>query len=193
MGFNMFAYCMNNPVNCADYAGQFVISLISYGFACAITLVVIDALLDPQVQNSINQATDDFYKSVTSSFQPEITVNRSVSQIKTQAKTKSEEKPITEVENPAKKNEEYNYWAADLVFGKVVVSTPLTAAVASERVAMGENIMCRNKSAAIYILLRNHYVNSVGPEKEDKDGYYWHYYPTRNHTGYNSIHIWFYT
>ena len=52
-------------------------------------------------------------------------------------KTKAEEKSTTAIKNVTKKDEKYNYWAADYVFGKVIVSSPLTAQNAAERVSMG--------------------------------------------------------
>ncbi len=36
-----------------------------------------------------------------------------------------------------------------------------------------------------------HAFNWVGPEISKKEGYLPHYHPTRNHTGYESVHIWF--
>lgn len=52
--------------------------------------------------------------------------------------------------------------------------------------------MCRNQDAAMMVVLINGYRNFVGPEVHGGYGYYQHIHPTRNHTGYDSIHIWFY-
>lgn len=52
--------------------------------------------------------------------------------------------------------------------------------------------MCRNQDAAMVVVLINGYRNYVGPEVHGGYGYYQHIHPTRNHTGHDSIHIWFY-
>ena len=41
------------------------------------------------------------------------------------------------------------------------------------------------------IIFVNGYVNAIGPEKHGED-FFSHYHPTRNHTGYSSVHIWFF-
>ena len=87
---------------------------------------------------------------------------------------------------------QYNYWQADLIKGNVVVSTPLSLSEASLWVSMGGSIMCRNEAAARTIIWLNGYHNFVGPEIHGDCGFYPHFHPTRNHTGYSSIHIWFY-
>lgn len=57
---------------------------------------------------------------------------------------------------------------------------------------MGKSIMCINQDAAKHILFVNGYHNAVGPETHGDEGFYYHYHPTRNHTGYDSVHIWYY-
>lgn len=59
-------------------------------------------------------------------------------------------------------------------------------------VASLHSIMCREQKDAFAIILTGGYRGAAGPEKDNKEGYYWHYHPTRNHTGYESVHIWFY-
>jgi hypothetical protein len=83
----------------------------------------------------------------------------------------------------------YNYWAADLKNKKVVIQEPLTVEEASLRVSQGGSIVCRNQAAEKQIIYRNRYANAVGPESHK--GGFQHYHPTRNHTGYPSIHIWY--
>lgn len=74
----------------------------------------------------------------------------------------------------------------------MVVTSPLTAQEACFRVSQRGNVLCRNEAAARYIIFVNGYRNAIGPEKGNCEGYLPHFHPTRNHTGYNSTHIWFF-
>ena len=74
----------------------------------------------------------------------------------------------------------------------MVVTIPLTYQQANLRVSCGGSIMCKNKAAALSIVIANRYRNYVGPEKHGRYGYYYHYHPTRNHKGSDSVHIWSY-
>ena len=103
--------------------------------------------------------------------------------------SRTKEKDVV-VSKPKTQTQQYNYWAAERISNQVIVTTPLTVWEASFRVATGQSLMCRNEAAAKHILFINGYVNFVGPESHW--GGYLHYHPTRNHTGYESIHIWFY-
>ena len=71
----------------------------------------------------------------------------------------------------------------------IVIGKSLTVEEAALRVSQGGSIMCRNHAAAWEIIYRNGYINAVGPESHN--GGFLHYHPTRNHTGYSSIHIWY--
>ena len=84
---------------------------------------------------------------------------------------------------------QFNYWEASLIKKTVVLGQPLTVDEAALRVSQGGSIMCRNHAAAFHIIFLNQYYNAVGPEIHG-DGFP-HYHPTRNHTGYSSIHIWY--
>ena len=84
---------------------------------------------------------------------------------------------------------DFNYWEASLVNKKIIIGQPLNVESAALRVSQGGSIMCRNNAAAWHIIYLNRYVNAVGPEIHG-DGFF-HYHPTRNHTGYESIHIWY--
>ena len=53
--------------------------------------------------------------------------------------------------------------------------------------------MCISQEAAMLILRLNGYRNAVGPEIHGDEGYFYHYHPTRNHTGYFSVHIWYFS
>ena len=188
LGNNMFAYCGNNPVNFFDPTGQFleilgaISNALSYIFAA---IVVVAVLSSPTVQENITRVVDSVG----------VGISRAVSSIKVgienkkKEKEKEKEKTIT---STRPQEESCNYWSAELVSKKVVVYDSLTVEEAALRVSMGKSIMCRNQEAAKHILFINGYVNAVGPETHGDEGFYYHYHPTRNHTGYNSIHIWYY-
>ena len=72
----------------------------------------------------------------------------------------------------------------------MVGGEPLTVEEACLRVSQLKSVICRNEAAAKYIIFVNGYVNAIGPEKQGED-FFSHYHPTRNHTGYSSVHIWF--
>ena len=100
---------------------------------------------------------------------------------------------ITAEKVDQKKNQYSSYWAAERIGHKVIVGSPLTFIEANLRVAAGGSIMCKDQLAALAIVKIGHYRNAVGPEIGKGEGFYWHYHPTRNHTGTEeSIHIWFY-
>ena len=73
----------------------------------------------------------------------------------------------------------------------MVIGKPLTVEEAAFRVSQRKSILCENQLAAKHILYLNGYRNAVGPERGKGEGFLWHYHPTRNHTGYKSVHIWF--
>ena len=85
-----------------------------------------------------------------------------------------------------------SYWEATLVNKTIVIGQPLSYEEALLEVSSLRSIMCKDQYAAYAIIVGGRYRNAVGPERGNKEGYYWHYHPTRNHTGYGSIHIWFY-
>ena len=114
-----------------------------------------------------------------------------VLKLKSKAKEKTKVKEIAISKEDTSR--EYYYWAAELIGKQVVILQPLSFAEACERVANYGNVMCANQDAARAIIITNGYRNAVGPERGKGEGFYWHYHPTRNHTGHKySTHIWFY-
>ena len=194
VSYNLFAYCENDPINHFDPNGHFWQELLteltqavqqaSGVFATAGSVALLDSplpgpadlaagliagitfatCLGVAAYNALS--TRNLAASIPSDKQNEI------------ARTHSERK--------------YNYWQADLIGNNVVVAMPLTLQEACLRVSMGGSVMCRNEDAARTIVFINGYRNYVGPEVHGGFGYYHHLHPTRNHTGYTSIHIWFY-
>lgn len=65
LGNNMFAYCLNNPINMADPSGQLAISIVVGGvvLACGLALVAGAMLSDPNIRDSISEATKSLAKT----------------------------------------------------------------------------------------------------------------------------------
>ena len=98
-------------------------------------------------------------------------------------------------ESDESKKQQPTYWVADLIkkpTSHVVVGEPLTFSQAVLRVSQGGSVMCKTEASARCLLWIGGYRNYVGPEVHGEEGFYPHFHPTRNHTGYDSIHIWYY-
>ena len=216
IGNNMYAYCLNNPVNYSDPTGEIVftasaILIIAVGALALLTITAI-AASDPNVQSATNQAYASMVDTATAVkgwitsipvFQektpvttaPDNTTKNPTSGITignpgpaTKPLTKTKDKVGTLTE---KKRDEFSYWTADLVgsgpHSYVQIGGGLTAVQAAFRVSQGLSIMCKNQAAAWNIVFMNGYINAVGPEAHGYDGYYYHYHPHRH----SHVHIWF--
>ena len=179
---SLFAYSNNNPVNYVDNEGNFAISFATIAVIAGLTILtiasvqtVISIINSPAFQRSLNQLCNNVYFSF-------YTIQKNLTNVFSRIKT-----------IVSNQNLSGNYWAADLVNRNVQISSPLTFSQACNRVSMGKNVMCKDQSAALAIIFNNRYHNAVGPEKGCGNNFYWHYHPTRNHTGHSSVHIWFYT
>ncbi len=183
----MFAYCENNPVNLFDPNGQDPVSIATIGLLAIVAVGLIATVTtSPPIQKEFSKFGDALTSTITSIGDA---FSSLISKAKAKIKSKAEEKE-KDITAPPKQANEYNYWEADRIKDNIVVGKPLTVQEAAYRVSTGKSIICKNQEAAKHIIYINGYVNAVGPERH-KGGYY-HYHPTRNHTGYDSIHIWFY-
>ena len=187
LGNNQFSYCYNNPVMFSDPSGTNPIIIVD--IILEIILSIVATIVTVSVLPVIQKGLNDLGKTISASASAAIDKTKdflgsfAADYMPSKAESKGKSHP---------KNTPYNYWAADLICKQIIVTTPLTADEAALRVSMGGNIMCRNENAARYILFVNGYINAVGPEKGIGEGFYPHFHPTRNHNGYDSIHIWFY-
>jgi len=177
LGNNMFAYCLNNPIDSRDLTGFFADDAIDsivgwkrkqYEGGGPVPLGVGGGIIFGL--GAIFEFGSDLLSAIFVS------------------PAKSE---IFEQEEAVKEEVSYQYWEARRVNNDVIVGRELTLEEACIRVSMGFDLMCANEEAAVVILLLNRYFNPVGPEKHGRpgqDGYYWHYHPNRN----SHIHIWYY-
>ena len=215
-GTNMFCYCLNNPVNNADYGGTeailATIGLFLTGLVTTTMILAAEKLIEDVVYgvydfvveliDTVSSAAKRGLSAPPSSYGPYDTgyaanapsgyaSKSSISYAAAQQRMKDGIKDIAKsLSRPP--DDSSNYWAADLINGRMVVTSPLTAQEACLRVSKRGNVLCRNEAAARYIIFVNGYVNAIGPETGRGEGYLPHFHPTRNHTGYNSTHIWFF-
>ena len=175
---NLYEYCLDNPVNFQDQSGHFAVT-IGAGYllgALVIAGVAGASYLLARKREAVG-TVDEFawYK-------------------KSQKEKRLEAVLAREVTEEVLK-QKYYYWTADLikVGDKTVMvgGVPLTVKEACFRVAQSKSVICRNEAAARHIIFVNGYAHPVGPEKHGNKGYS-HYHPTHNHTGYSSVHIWFF-
>ena len=173
---NLYEYCSDNPINFQDPSGHFILSALAGAGA-----YFFEAIVSLGASYLFTKATaggvSEFFRYRKS--QKEKRLEDALSRVITEAQLK----------------QQYNYWTADLVkVGKETIiagGDPLTAEEACLRVSQLKSVICRNEAAAKYIIFVNGYVNAIGPEKHGED-FFSHYHPTRNHTGYSSVHIWFF-
>ena len=171
---NLYEYCSDNPINFQDPSGHFILSALAGAGA-----YFFEAIVSLGASYLFTKATaggvSEFFRYRKS--QKEKRLEDALSRVITEAQLK----------------QQYNYWTADLVkVGKETIiagGDPLTAEEACLRVSQLKSVICRNEAAAKYIIFVNGYVNAIGPEKHGED-FFSHYHPTRNHTGYSSVHIW---
>lgn len=190
----MFAYCLDNPMNGVDPTGYFgedfwnaFIEAFQQGEETLVTAGVISQLDSPALGPAdIIAGTIVTFTLLSCIGYATSSVLSTAFPVSSLPKTKEQEK---EAVGPRRL---YNYWKADLYRGSVIVSTPLSLREACLWVSAGGSVMCQNETAAKTIVYINGYRNYVGPEIHGDCGYYPHFHPTRNHTGYNLIHIWFY-
>ena len=181
LGTNMFAYCNNNPVSFKDPNGEEAIAAtiaVVVAVAIAVAGIAVTAY-------EIGELAVDGLSDISKEIEPEVFLLGAASIAIPLIKSATKEKEKTAVAEKTKQT--YSYWEAYFVGKNVVLGKGLTLAEASVRVASGQNIMCRDETAAKAIIFVNGYWNAVGPEKGVGLDFYWHYHPHRN----TSVHIWY--
>ena len=182
LGFNMYAYCGNNSANYIDKNGASA-EAIHKVFPLLQLLPFLDG---PSPVCDILFYGVLAFSAIVSYPNSHLDIREKIKD-KIQVDAKTEEKTIAI--DKSQTDSDYDYWEAYLIKSNVVIGKPLTVEEASLRVSQGGSIMCRTQAAAKQIIYRNRYANAVGPESHK--GGFQHYHPTRNHTGYPSIHIWY--
>ena len=180
-------YCINDPLRYVDTGGETAAEKLGYIWGIAGSSAVLDGHFP------FGDAVGLVIGTAGTVIVGGLLVKDFISAISS-ALVKTEEKTIAKEKDVVTEQTLQNYWVATLYKGEIMFGPQMTASQAATHVASGGSIMCKNQAAAEYIIYINNYKNAVGPERHgNKDeSYFWHYHPTRNHTGYKSIHIWFF-
>ena len=193
LGYNLYAYCGNNPIIQKDDSGKAAIAL-GLGFG---TLGLIALGLAAQ---KAKKGLSSFFSSIASSlsgvkpYKP-ISKPKTSSKAKTQTKSKEKTQTVTVTQakeyarnNPQKKpctTAIFNYKGTDVIRGQ-----RLTISESISHVKIGGNVFCDNQISALSVVLP--FEERLGPEihggNDPTARYYPHYHPDRN----SHRHIWFY-
>ena len=203
LGYNVFAYCESKPVSRTDFTGHTWQDILSVIQQCSAEIGQNIQSFEKGYNWCLELSNADGPYPVADSIAlcgaallTTIAVGNGIYRTASQARSTSHAKSAARSQATSvttTRRQQYSYWAAELIHNTVVVMNPLTFSEAQVRVACGKSIMCKNQAAAMAIIIANQYRNAVGPERHGTSGYYWHYHPTRNHTGSkDSTHIWFY-
>nr|WP_297707529.1 RHS repeat-associated core domain-containing protein [uncultured Butyrivibrio sp.] len=189
--YNLYAYCGNDPINRFDYTGQCweevwsILNVAIQQSSGELALAGGIALADSPAIGPADAVSALICGAIILTYCIE-ELNRRRERIK--EGTKAIEISISDA-----KEQKISYWAAELINKEVYLFESLTLEEARLRVSMLGSIMCISQEAAMLILRLNGYRNAVEPEIHGDEGYFYHYHPTRNHTGYFSVHIWYFS
>lgn len=194
----MYAYCNNNPVNCSDPSGYVALVAGAVSTVLVAVLAVTTITTSLSTSKSFSDALSTSFQNIADSVREQIAIYEVASiavlcSFQLAIENSKAQSTSKEIVNSNDRNQSTTkYWTADLVNKRMVIGAPITVEQASLRVSQGGDILCANKQAAQHILFINGYHNAVGPEIGRGEGFYWHYHPTRNHTGRkDNTHIWF--
>ena len=188
LGYNMFAYCGNNPVMGIDPSGTSVTATftVMLGFAALAFLVfttcTMIAMMSTQSIATTYPNTFDNPFERDDPFERDKPLGRS--RIKEKVTVRDSTKDVTKNKDDS---QSYNYWAAEIVDNQVFPIKPLTYSEARAWVDCGHNLLCRDHASAIAIV--KFYPSARYDHKhKDEGGYLNHYHLSSAHQN----HIWFY-
>ena len=184
IGYNMFAYCNNDPVDCTDSTGltlrnQFEDYIRSGNNALIVNIGVVT--VGSSILILAVESAKCIYTAICETTTAVLDFGRSLFQSKEKEEEKEKDIPIPIP--PEQQN--YSYWEPIIVDDIIIKGKPLTYSEARDRVALEQNLLCRDQSAAYAVV--KFYPHIICEEKH-RIGYLNHYHINGNHKN----HIWFY-
>ena len=182
LGYNMFAYCGNNPLMYIDPSGTSVTATftVMLGFAALAFLVFTTCTMIAMM--STQSIATTYPNTFDNPFEREKPLERS--KTKEKVTVRDSTKDVTKNKDDS---QSYNYWTAEIVNGLVVPIKPLTYSEARVWVDCGNNLLCRDRASAIAIV-KFYRSARYEPAHQCKEGYLNHYHLSTAHQN----HIWFY-
>ena len=182
LGYNMFAYCGNNPVMGIDPSGTSVTATftVMLGFAALAFLVFTTCTMIAMMPTQSIATT--YPNTFDDPFEREKPLERS--KTKEKVTVRDSTKDVTKNKDDS---QSYNYWAAEIVDNQVFPIKPLTYSEARVWVDCGNNLLCRDRASAIAIV-KFYRSARYEPAHQCKEGYLNHYHLSTAHQN----HIWFY-
>ena len=181
IGFNMYAYCGNNPIAYIDVSGDSADEALKGLAAGAAALSAMDGLLPI---GDIIGITMLLIGVVAISEAVEIENFRTFPTLR-QPFVRENEKAKS-LPPPVPLDPSYNYWSAIRTPNAILPSVPLTYSEAKQFVAAGGDIVCRNWASAIAII--KFYPSARWDPPKRREGYLPHYHLNNAHGN----HIWYY-
>ena len=194
-GYNLFAYCNNNPVMFADPSGNFAIfgglvlgkAAAAVAGAVATVFVTLSSVIlsgrAEQVGSGVIDGVSDLWNKIKDFFASK-EEDKVVDLAPDAAKTE-ENSPSTEVTN---------YQVAYRQNKEVIVGDYITFQEAAARVSSGLDVMCSDSVSAFALTKGYDYVNyEIDKGKTVLDGYYYHFHISNTNVNpHGSPHIWHY-
>ena len=189
LGFNMYAYCGNNPIIYADYHGNsatLVIggvvvtakAILTWGIPLAIGITAIGLSTNQNNVININPSTENI--RINRRMLYYILVYSNIDNVIDKAHEK--------IENTVKRDSEIKYWTATVRRDYVDIGRPLSFEDAIKEIKTGRNVFTVRKSDAAHLIYTAFNHKGIGPEidagKEDTKGYYYHYHENRTNRGH---------
>ena len=199
LGYNLFAYCSNNPVNCYDDDGEssvrtftkmIPVALISagiiallYGAVAISAVIVVGAIVSVIPWDSVSNNVVNARKRISVSR----SISKSIKNTMSKARTK--------IRNEKSR---FDYWIAKYIsfgngLGTYIPTIPISYSDAIPYVRAGGSVFADSKSNAYKLARAVGYNRSpTSPERHSKNGsslgYWWHYH-ANNHLGGHIFYV----
>lgn len=176
LGYNMFAYCLNNPVNFIDTSGERAQALAKIWVQSMGWLVLADGPIP---------LGDIIYCVTAVGLMAVARIGGKYVRVSNQAA-----KAHAEIKSKVKKSSKTRYWTATIKKGYVDIGRGLTYSQAVKEVAKGNNVFAVTKYEAKVVAIAaggkskdaKNVINEIDKGKKNVPGHYYHYH-TYNRQG----------